>query len=95
MTNNDPWSEHAESLDEARQKLEKEFHEVRESLGDLRVAIDAVNQATAEDNLHDLLKTLEKEAKSARDGGMIGSGANDHRRALKKYIELRDNPPAQ
>lgn len=82
----------AQALAKAREKLDKEYAEVRKSLGDVHIAYEAVTQATAEDNLHDLLKTLEKAAKEARDGGIIGSGANDHRRARKKYIELRDSP---
>ena len=28
--------------------------------------------------------------KEVRDGGLIGSGANGHRRALKDYLELKD-----
>ena len=83
----------AQELAKARKKLEDEYAEVRESLGDVHVAYEAVTQAGAEDNLHDLLKALEKAAKEARDGGIVGSGANDHRRALKKYLELRDTPP--
>lgn len=82
----------AQELAKARKKLEGEFAEVRKSLGDVHIAYEAVTQAGPEDNLHDLLKALEKAAKEARDGGIIGSGANDHRRALKKYIELRDAP---
>lgn len=93
MSNHEAASEHAQDTAKARQKLEKEFDEVKRSLGDLHNAYQAVNQAGPEDNLHDLLKTVEKAAKEARDGGLIGSGANDHRRALKKYVELRDTPP--
>ncbi len=80
----------SDELAEARAELEKEFHEVMESLGDVHVAYQAVNAAGPEDNMHDLLKVLEKAAKEARDGGVIGSGANDHRRALKNYLELKN-----
>ncbi len=69
-------------------KVEKEFIEVQESLGNVHVAYNAVLNAAAGDNVHDLLAELEKEVKAARDGGVIGSGANDHRRALKKFREL-------
>jgi|GEM_PF-1222850 len=82
----------AQELAKARKNLDDEFVEVRKSLGDVHVAYEAVNQAEADDNLHDLLKALEKAAKEARDGGIVGSGANDHRRALKKYIDVRDRP---
>jgi Skp family chaperone for outer membrane proteins len=93
MSNHEALSEHAQELAKARQKLEKEFADVRESLGDLHLAYQAVTQATVEDDMHGLLKNLQKAAKEARDGGLIGSGANAHRRALKKFIELRDTPP--
>jgi len=83
----------SDELAEARAELEKEFNEVMESLGDVHVAYQAVNSAAPDDNLHDLLKVLEKAAKEARDGGVIGSGANDHRRALRNYQDLL-NPEA-
>lgn len=92
MTTHDEAAKAAQELAKAKQKLDDEFAEVRKSLGDVHVAYEAVTQASADDNLHDLLKALEKAAKEARDGGIIGSGANDHRRALKKYLELRDAP---
>ena len=28
--------------------------------------------------------------KEVRDGGLVGSGANGHRRALKDYLDLKD-----
>jgi len=86
-------AELAADLAQARKRLEDEFDEVRKSLGEVLMAYEAVTQATAEDNLHDLLKDLEKAAKEARDGGIIGSGANDHRRALKKYLDLKAAQP--
>ncbi len=59
-----------------------------ESLGDVWVKVEAVRAAEPTDNVHDLLADLEDAVKEARDGGLVGSGSNDHRRALKKYIEL-------
>lgn len=73
---------------QARKKLEDEHAEVMQSLGNMWVAAEAVKAAGPTDNLHDLLATLESEAKAARDGGIVGSGSNDHRRALKKYLDL-------
>jgi len=35
-------------------------------------------------------KDLEKTVKEVRDGGVVGSGANGHRRALKDYLELKN-----
>jgi len=94
MSNHEAASEHAQATAKARQKLQEEFDEAKNSFGDLHNAYQAVNAAGPEDNIHDLLKTLEKAAKDARDGGILGSGVNDHRRALKKFIELRDTPPS-
>lgn len=79
----------SDELQDAREKLDKEFAQVREALGEVHVAFDAVTDAGPEDDLHDLLKNLEEAAKKARDGGLMGSGANGHRRALEKYRELR------
>lgn len=77
----------AEEIEEARVKLISEHAEVMESLGNVWVKVEALKAAQPTDNLHDLLLELEKEVQAARDGGIVGSGANDHRRALKKYLE--------
>ncbi len=77
-----------EEIEAARAKLEAEHAEVMESLGEVWVAVEAVRNSEPTDNVHDLLKALEDATKEARDGGIIGSGANDHRRALKKFLEL-------
>lgn len=81
-------------IDEALQKLEAEHVEVMESLGDVWVKVEAIKVSTPTDNVHDLLKDLEKAVKDARDGGVVGSGANDHRRALRTYQDLVDERPA-
>jgi hypothetical protein len=52
------------------------------------VARDRHRASRPTDNLHDLSAELEGAVKHARDGGMLGSGANDHRRALKHYQGL-------
>ncbi len=78
----------AEEIEEAKIKLISEHAEVMESLGNVWVKVEALRAAQPTDNLHDLLAELEDEVKAARDGGIVGSGANDHRRALKKYLEL-------
>lgn len=82
-------SDPATALAEALAEVQAEYDEVKQNLGELHVAYQAVLDAGPEDNLHDLLASLEKEAKAARDGGLIGSGANDHRRALKKLEKAR------
>ena len=80
----------AKSLEEARKKLDDEYGQVRRHLDDIHKALDKVEKAGPEDNLHDLLDDLEKTVKEARDGGIVGSGANGHSRALKEYLELKD-----
>ncbi len=80
----------AKSLDEARKKLDDEYGQVRRHLQDIHDALDKLEQAGPEDDLHDLLDDLEKKVKETRDGGVVGSGANGHRRALKEYLELKD-----
>ncbi len=76
-------------LEDARNDLEKAYQKVREDLGEVHVAFEAVMAAGPEDDIHDLLKTLQDEVKEARDGGLLKSGANDHKRALKKYRDLQ------
>jgi len=79
----------ATSLEEARKRLDDEFGQVRRKLDKIRDALDKVEKAGPEDDLHDLLQDLEKTVKEVRDGGVVGSGANGHRRALKQYLELK------
>ena len=76
-----------EEIAEARKKLEKEYKDVMESLGDLYVAVEAVKSAGLEDDISGLLETVQDEAKKARTGGMLGSGAKSHAKALKAYHE--------
>ena len=71
----------------APKEPDQEFAEVSESLDDVFVAFDAGPDADPEDDLHDLLEKLED---VARTGGLIGSGAKGHRRALKKDCEVRN-----
>lgn len=80
----------AKTLDEARKKLDDEFGQVRRHLQKIHDALDKVEKAGPEDDLHGLLADLEKTVKEARDGGLVGSGANGHRRALKEYLERKD-----
>jgi hypothetical protein len=79
-----------DSLEEARKRLDDEFGQVRRNLDQIHKALDAVEAAGPEDDLHGLLADLESTVKEVRDGGVVGSGANGHRRALKAYLELKD-----
>ncbi len=79
-----------QEVTQARERLEDEFRSVKESLGDMYVALEALRAAGPEDDLVDLLGAVEDAAKKARTGGVIGSGAKSHAKALKAYRELTD-----
>ncbi len=81
-------------LDGARKKLEDEFGQVRKHLDKIRKALDKVDAAGPEDDIHGLLEQLEDVVKEVRTGGLVGSGANGHKRARKRYLELKLNPDA-
>jgi hypothetical protein len=80
----------ADDLAQARKKLDDEFGQVRRKLEKIHEALDKVEAAGPEDDIHDLLHDLEKKVKEVRDGGVVGSGANGHRRALKEYLDLKN-----
>ena len=80
----------AKSLEEARKKLDDEYGQFRRKLENIHEKLDKLEAAGPEDDIHDLLEDLEKAVKEARDGGLVGSGANGHRRALKEYQELKE-----
>lgn len=80
-----------DSLEEARKRLDDEFGQVRRKLDKIHAALDKVEAAGPEDDLHGLLAELESTVKEVRDGGVVGSGANGHRRALKKYLDLKNS----
>lgn len=79
-----------DSLDEARKRLDDEFGQVRRKLDKIHAALDKVEAAGPEDDIHGLLADLESTVEEVRDGGVVGSGANGHRRALKDYLALKD-----
>lgn len=78
----------ATDLEKAREKLDKEFAQVKEGIGRIHVAFDAVIAAGPTDDVHALLDELDSVVTDVRTGGVIGSGAKGHRRALEKYREL-------
>lgn len=79
----------AQSVEEARRRLDDEFGQVRQRLSKIHEALDKVDAAGPEDDLHDLLEDLEDAAKEVRTGGLVGSGANGHRRALDDYRKIK------
>ncbi len=73
---------------DAQQKLGSEYKSAMESLGDLYVAVEALKSAGLHDDIVGLLANVEDAAKKARTGGVIGSGAKSHDKALKRLREL-------
>ena len=80
----------AEGLEEARRKLDDEYGQVRRHLDRIHAALDRVDAAGPEDDLYDLLKDLEDVVKEVRTGGVVGSGAKGHRRALENYRQRKN-----
>jgi hypothetical protein len=81
----------AESLEEARKKLDDEYGQIRRKFDDIHEAFDRVVSAGAEDDVYERLQHLEDVVKEVRDGGIMGSGANGHRRALKEYEAIKQS----
>ncbi len=77
----------AKSVEELHEKLMDEYGQVRRKFDQIHTAFDRVITAGPEDDVHDRLLHLEKVVKEVRDGGVVGSGANGHRRALEEYKE--------
>ncbi len=75
----------AEGLEEARRKLDDEYGQVRRNVDRIHAALDRVDAAGPEDDLYDLLKDLEDVVKEVRNGGVVGSGARGHKKALDDY----------
>ena len=82
----------AESLEDARKELDKEFIQVRENLKKIHEELDRVEAAGPEDDVSALLEKLEDTVKKVRTGGLIGSGSKGHREAREKYLELKNKP---
>lgn len=77
----------ADGLEDARRKLDDEYGQVRRHLDKIHAAMDRVDAAGPEDDVYELLKDLEDVVKEVRTGGLVGSGAKGHRRALENYRE--------
>lgn len=74
----------------ALEKVTKEFKKVSESIAEIHVAFHAVKDAGPTDDLYGLLDELEDSVKKARTGGLMGSGAKGHRKALEEYRALME-----
>jgi hypothetical protein len=82
----------AKSVEGAREDLIKAHRKVQEDLPDVRAALEAVERAGVEDDLEGLLGELEKTVHKVRTGGVLGSGANEHKRARDAYFQARGTP---
>ncbi len=78
-----------DDLAKARKELEKEYAQARQDLAPIERAYQSLMDATPEDNLSEMLEDLEDAVHKARTGGLIGSGANGHRRALEDYLKIK------
>jgi hypothetical protein len=88
----------ADELEKARRRLEDEYGQIRRRFDDIHERFDRVVSAGPEDDLRQLLKDLERRVRKVRTGGWLRSGANGHRRALRRYHAARDaarQPPTQ
>jgi hypothetical protein len=75
------------SVEEARKRLDDEYGQFRRHLDSIHDAFDQLVSANAEDDIYERCEQLEKVVKEVRDGGIVGSGLNGHRRALEEYQE--------
>ena len=79
----------AEGLEEARRKLDDEYGQVRRHLDKVHAAMDRVDAAGPEDDLYERLKDLEDVVKEVRTGGVVGTGARGHKKALENYRDRK------
>ena len=79
----------AEGLEEARRKLDDEYGQVRRHLDRIHAAMDRVDASGPEDDIYELLKDLEDVVKEVRTGGVVGSGAKGHKKALENYRQRK------
>ena len=79
----------APGLEEARKRLDDEYGQVRRRLDVIHDALNKVERAGPEEDLYDLLGHLEDAVKEVRTGGLVGSGAKGHKRALDEYRQIK------
>ena len=80
----------AEGLEEARKRLDDEYGQVRRHLDRIHSALDRIDASGPEDDIYELLKDLEDVVKEVRTGGVVGSGAKGHKRALENDRERKN-----
>lgn len=78
----------ADDVDAARRELDKEFASFRKDLVKIHEALSIVEGAGPMDDVSKALEDLEDVVKKVRTGGLLGSGAKGHRKALDQYRKL-------
>ncbi len=78
----------SDDVAKARDKVEKEFGKLQKELTAVHSAFHDLTTAGPFDDIYDLLDQLETAVKKVRTGGLLGSGAKAHRKALEEYREL-------
>ncbi len=77
-----------QEIEKAREKVDKQYADLVKDLADVWLRVDAVKTAGPTDEIHDLLEDLEKTVHKVRTGGIIGSGAKGHRKALEDWRKV-------
>jgi hypothetical protein len=77
-----------EDVEKARKRVDKEFTALQKDRAEVWLKVEAVKTAGPTDDLHDLIQELEKTVSKVRTGGLFGSGAKGHRKALEEWREL-------
>ena len=85
-------SESSKDLQKATEDLREAYEAVREDLGRVFVAFEDLRAAGPTHDIHALLDALEEVIKDVRTGGLVGSGANKHRRAREDWLEAGGQP---
>lgn len=81
----------AKTKEDARERLDDEYGQIRRHIDSIHDAMDQVVSANAEDDIEGRLKELEDVVKKVRTGGVLGHGANGHARARKEYLEFGED----
>ncbi|MBP6728826.1 MAG: hypothetical protein KA129_04330 [Microthrixaceae bacterium] len=77
----------SDDVTKAREHLDHEFADVRKGFEPIRTALARLEHAGPRDDISALLEALEDAVHKARTGGVMGSGANGHKRALAALVE--------
>jgi hypothetical protein len=77
-----------EDVEKARKRVDKEFTDLQKDLAEVWLKVEAVRNASPTDDLYDLIEELEQTVSKVRSGGLFGSGAKGHRKAVEEWRKL-------